>query len=262
MTELIYQGVPKVKFPETIAVNCSGYYYDKSRNVASKEEATERMIALDEFVIKPIIGGSSGYGVQVIELVEKSDLERQAIVQKTLAEYKENYIVQLRLKGQKEYERLHPHSINTIRLITYIAEDKVYHAPLCLRVGCGGNRVDNIHAGGVVVGVSDDGVLKKYGYQLGYGDSKVRYTCHPDTKLVFENYKVPRTQDMIEIAKQLHGKTPHLGIVSWDFTVDNSGDVVLIEGNYYGQSIWFPQIVHGKPIFGEKTAYFIKLANS
>jgi hypothetical protein len=177
-----------------------------------------------------------------------------------LAQYKENYIVQLRVKGQKEYEKLHPHSLNTIRIITYIADNDVYHAPLCLRVGCGHSTVDNIHAGGIGIGVTDDGVLKKYGYQLGYGDSKVKYTCHPNTGVVFEGYKIPGTYDMIDVAKRLHCRTPHLGIVSWDLTMDHRGKIVLIEGNLQGQGVWFPQIVHGEPIFGEQTAYFIKLA--
>ena len=64
---------------------------------------------------------------------------------------------------------------------------------------------------------------------------------------------------MIEIAKQLHGSTPHLGIISWDLMVDELGEVVLVEGNYFGQSIWFPQIVHGEAIFGENTKYMINL---
>ena len=104
-------------------------------------------------------------------------------------------------------------------------------------MGCGGNKVDYIHAGGIVIGLSDDGILKKYGYQLGYVDPKTKFTSHPDANVIFEGYIVPKTLDMINLAKQLHGHTPHMGIISWDFMVDDTEDVVLIESNYFGQSI-------------------------
>ena len=181
-------------------------------------------------------------------------------MREVLAQYRKNYIVQEKIRPHKSYERLYPYSINTIRLITYIVEGTVFCAPLILRMGCGGNTVDNIHAGGLCVGVSEEGVLKKYGYQLGYGDSKKRHLCHPDTEVVFENYHIPGVEEIIAAGKRLHGCTPHLGIVSWDLTVDESGGVVLIEGNYAGQGVWSPQIANEEPLFGGHTEYFAQVA--
>jgi hypothetical protein len=259
ITELFYKSVPNVKFPCTIIVNCSGYYYDKDRNVISNNEAINILMDFDEFVIKPTFGGSSGQGVQVITLKDVSDSGKKEIIVELLTGYRSNFIVQHKLNGHLEYSNLYPYAVNTVRLITYICNDTVYHAPLCLRMGCAGNKVDNIHAGGIVVGLSDSGILKKYGYQLGYGDSKTKFTSHPDTNIQFEGYQVPKTLEMINIAKRLHCHTPHLGIISWDLMVDSVGDVILVEGNYYGQSIWFPQIAHGEPIFGEQTEYMMNI---
>lgn len=259
ITELIYKGVPNVKFPITIVVNSNGYYYDKDRNIINKNKAIELLMKLDEFVIKPTLGGSSGHSVQVIIIKDIIDSEKKEIISNLLIKYRENYIIQHKLNGHPDYLKLYSNAINTIRLITYIYGNNIYHAPLCLRMGCGGNRVDNIHAGGIVIGLSDDGVLKKYGYQLEYCDSKTKFTSHPDSKIVFNGYKVPKTLDIINIAKKLHGHTPHMGIISWDFMIDNLGDVVLVEGNYFGQSIWFPQIVNEKPIFGDNTEFFVRL---
>ena len=40
---------------------------------------------------------------------------------------------------------------------------------------------------------------------------------------------------------------------------DEDGNVVIIEVNTTGQSVWFPQMVTGKGIFGEHTSEMLKL---
>lgn len=259
LTELLYSGIPEITFPQTIIVNCSGYFYDLSRNIISIDAAKKSVLALTGFVIKPTLGGSSGNGVQVIDLQNKTENEKKDVIDNLFYKYSQNFIVQLVLEPHSNFSKLYPESINTVRLITYILKDVVYHAPLSLRMGRNGNKIDNIHTGGIGVGVSDDGYLKKYGFQLGYSDSNVKFDRHPDTGVIFENYWIPATHEMIKMAKKLHSTTPHLGVISWDLMINRLGKVVLVEGNYYGQAIWFPQIVHGEPIFGENTEQMMKL---
>ena len=64
---------------------------------------------------------------------------------------------------------------------------------------------------------------------------------------------------MIQIAYKCHGRTPHLKLISWDFTIDDKNRIVLIEVNLNGQSIWFPQMAHGKGAFGDNTKYMLNL---
>lgn len=259
LTELIYSNVPGIKFPQTIVLNCSGTFYDGERNLIDYERALQLLNNSGDIVIKPIIGGSSGKGVQIISFNDSGLLAGNKSVNSILEEYKQNYIVQARLKANTQYSTLYQHSINTIRLITYIVKDEIHHAPLCLRMGNNMKQVDNIHAGGLVIGVSDNGILNQYAYKLGYANKKERYKAHPDTGIVFKEYQLPGTLEMISVAKELHKKTPHLGIISWDFTFDENNKVVLVEGNYFGQSIWFPQIVHAKAFFGRHTQNMLNL---
>lgn len=260
LTELIYSGIEGILFPTTIILNSSGYFYDEKRNVIKEEKALEIINQLDEFVIKPTIGGSSGTSVKIVNLEKMKKEEKRKKVKEILQIYKADYIIQLKILPHTTFSKLYPHSINTVRLITYILEGQVYHAPLSLRMGINNNAVDNIHAGGIVVSVDDKGCLGKTGYQLGYADSKKTYASHPNTGVIFEGYDIAYTEEMIKVAKKLHSHTPHLGIISWDLTINESGDIVLLEGNYYGQSIWFPQIVHGKSIFGKNTEKMISLS--
>ena len=68
--------------------------------------------------------------------------------------------------------------------------------------------------------------------------------------------------EIISAAYRVHERLSHIGIVSWDFTVDDTDNVVVIEANIRGQSIWFPQIVHGKGAFGEHTKEVLSVIKS
>lgn len=255
LTELIYSGDGAIKVPKTIVLNCSGIYYDKNRSIISKEKAMQLIFDAGDIVIKPIRGESSGRGVRVLTIEQGRDTETSDRIEAILDTYKENYIVQERLRPNPQYARLYEYSINTVRIITYIVDGEVHHAPLYFRMGANGNKVDNIHAGGIGIGVSDDGKLNS----IGYNDKKERFEKHPDTGVCFKGYVIPYTREIIATAYKAHGRTPHVGIVSWDFSVNIENEIVLIEANLLGQTYGSPQIVHGCPIFGSNTEDTIKL---
>jgi D-alanine-D-alanine ligase-like ATP-grasp enzyme len=135
----------------------------------------------------------------------------------------------------------------------------MHHAPIALRIGRENSNVDNIHAGGLVIGVEDNGQLLPTAYELGYGDRNTQYTHHPDTNVCFEEIVLPNIVETIRASYQMHGKFPHIGIISWDFTVNDQNQTVLVEANIMGQSVWFPQIVHGKGIFGDQTESVLQM---
>ena len=126
---------------------------------------------------------------------------------------------------------------------------KVNHVPLALRIGQGGGYLDNAHAGGMFIGVSDTGQLNSVAFTE-FGD---RYEKHPDTQIEFKNYVIDFVPEIIKTTEKLHLSTPQLGIISWDITVDECKMIVLIEANTRGQRIWFPQMANGKGAFGENT---------
>ena len=171
----------------------------------------------------------------------------------------ENFVVQKRIIPHPDFSVFNSSSINTIRIMTYIANGEMHHVPIAFRIGRKGKNVDNIHSGGLVVGVRDDGTLLPNAYELGYGDKTTKYSQHPDSKVTFDGYKLPYIPEIINSAYAIHKRLVNIGIVSWDFTVDCENNPVLIEANIRGQSIWFPQIVHGKGAFGEYTKDIIKM---
>ncbi|WP_444684986.1 sugar-transfer associated ATP-grasp domain-containing protein [Alkalicoccus luteus] len=242
-----------VRTPKTITLNSNGFCYDSERVVTNQENILSSIQNIGKAVIKPTVNTSSGRGVRLINVKNGIDIFTGETIDTIINKYKRNFIIQEMLIAHHSYSLLHENSINTLRVITYILDGEVYCAPLSLRVGMNGSFVDNAHAGGIVIGLCDEGILKSTGFTE-FQDS---YTVHPDSGITFDGYQVVKTQEIIEAAKRLHGRIPNLGIISWDFMVDHNESIVLIEINITSQSIWFPQYANGQGIFGENTEKMI-----
>lgn len=247
--EILYSSVVEIKFPETIVLNCSGILYDNERNLIDNIQAKNKLSNSNPMVIKPICGTSSGDGVKMLNIKNNINKDDGLSIEDIFKEYENNFIVQEKLKQHSIIGHIYEDSVNTIRIITYILNNKIFHVPITMRFGAEGQQVDNIHAGGIAIGVCDDGILKG----VGFDNNNKKFTEHPDTNVAFKGYSIPFIPGVIEAAYKAHQKTPHIGMVSWDFMINEKSEIILIEANLIGQSIWFPQIVNGKGVFEGNT---------
>lgn len=258
---LFNERIDGVRVPNTYFANSNGLFLNTRRENISFENALDIISDLGFAVIKPIVDSSSGQNVRILNIHNGIDCISNESVESILLKYGKNYIVQEKIVPHSELSTIYPNSINTFRVISYVLDDQVYIAPVSLRIGSGGSTVDNIHAGGMVISVNNNGELNKYAYVLGYGDSNLLCESHPDTGVVFDGYKFSFVEDLIEVAKKLHGFVSNVGIISWDFTVDENKNFVILEVNLKGQSVWFPQVISAKSLFGENTAKFLDELN-
>lgn len=259
LLKTIWGNVPGVKTPYEYVTCCNGVFRDSDDLQISKQAALERIWNAGELCMKPTVDTGSGKGVRFITAVAGKDEATGKSLLDIIESYGRNFTVQAPLKQHNSFAVLHPSSINTIRLITYICDGAVYHVPLAMRIGSGKSKVDNIHAGGLCVGIDDVGYLKAKAYRLGYGDNNETFEKHPDTGIQFHKHQLVCIPPLLQAAKKLHMKTPQLGIISWDFIVDDQHNIVLIEANLTDQSIWFPQIVNGAAAFGSNTGKLLEM---
>ncbi len=251
LAEILYASVPGLKFPKTIALNCSGIYYDGNRNIINRNLAigyVEYWSRNAGFIIKPTVNAGSGKDVR--EARKESGLGKEEIGE-LFDRFGENYIVQECVTNCGELSAIYDKSLNIFRIMTYILGDKLYHTPLVLRLGCNGSGMDHE----LYIGVENDGRLRREAYSSG-GE---RYTVHPDSGVVFEDVEIPGVPKIIECAQFCHKKTPHTKFITWDFTIDKNNNPVLIEANMLGHSSWFLQLVYGEGIFGEHTKQMLEL---
>lgn len=75
---------------------------------------------------------------------------------------------------------------------------------------------------------------------------------HPDTGIIFKDYKIKSFNMVIESALKMHKMIPQIGIVYWDFTINQDGTPVLIECNIRNGTIYAIQMTHGVCCFGNK----------
>lgn len=243
-----------VKMPQNIVMCSKGQFYDTDFNKITLSDATKLLHNVGKVFMKPTIESNGGRGCAIGNFVDGIDLNTKLSASDTLSAFGDDFCIQELLVCHESIRKIYPNSVNTFRVITYILEGEVYCCPIIMRMGLGGSFKDNASAGGIFIAVDDDGTLHKSAFT----EYRKEYTVHPDTNIPFENYKIEHMDKVIELAKRLQSAIPQVGLVNWDFTINEEGEPVLIEANMKNDvqagSIWLPQMAHGKGAFGNNTA--------
>lgn len=141
---------------------------------------------------------------------------------------KGRYVVQETLKQHPLLNGLYHNSVNTIRLVTVRTDDEIVPFSAELRIGAGGSCVDNLAAGGVAVGINEDGTLKSFGIQKPpYG--MITYK-HPDTNIKYEGIQIPYYDKLVDLTKRFHSILPNIHSIGWDIAITENGPII-VEGN-------------------------------
>ncbi len=239
-----------------IYVSCqNGIYKDGFNKLIDYDKAVLLLENLGKAFLKPTVDSNSGKGCALVNFKNGVDLNSNKTAKEILNEAGNNFNVQEIIENQADIKVIHPESLNTFRIVTYVLDGKIYHFPIILRFGVGASNVDNAHQGGFFIGVNDDGTLN----EKAFTEFQTVATSHPDTKIVFKNYKIQGVSKMIDAVYNLHALYPQVGLISWDVTLDKNGNVVIIEMNLKGQTIWMSQMAHGKGAFLDNTEKILKL---
>ena len=223
--------------------------------IISYENLIEKIRDIGEIIIKPSVDTNSGNNVKLLNIKNGIDIISNNSIESILNKYDKNYMIQEKIKQHKKYEKLNPSSVNTIRINTYICDEKIYCSPISMRIGRNGNIVDNVHAGGLQIGIKENGKLEKWAFtELGQ-----KFEKHPDTNVKFENYEIPKINEMIDFTKKNHYKIPHMGIIAWDLALDEDENIVIIETNIACPSIWYPQYGNGNSFFEKNTEKMLRM---
>ena len=142
-----------------------------------------------------------------------------------------DFIFQDKLEQHPEMARLHPSSLNTIRLTTVrnLKTGEIRPWLSALRIGVGGLHVDNLSQGGIIVGFDlEEGHLNAEGIRR--PEFGRRVSVHPDSGVVFADFTIPFWKEAKEKAIQLHSMLKDIHSIGWDIAITSDGPV-FIEGN-------------------------------
>ena len=239
-----------VKQPITVARNIGGGILDENYKKISLNELHDRLSPDFSYVAKPSIGSGGGRGVMVYTAGET---EKFGEFVKYVDSFK-NCVVQRFATQHEQIASIYPNSINTIRMSTFFHNGEAKELSTVVRMGAGGNRVDNATAGGCFVGVDKTGQLKS----VAYNDYGERFECHPTTGVPFKGHYIPNFDKLVKLAETLHNRFVNFSkYISWDFAIDADGDPILIEKNLSWSGLSFHQQCNG-PIFGDMTQQIIE----
>jgi len=240
-----------VKMPETIVSCTNGVLRDSDNHILTSSMSEDILHKNSRFFVKPATGSCSGKSCKLVTESDDFVINGNTLIFKdnNKVKYSSNYVIQEVVKTHPSISALHPESVNTFRIITYYWKNAIETMPVILRIGRGKSNVDNAHAGGMFIAVHADGSLGDHAVT----EFNQQFYTHPDSGIVFKDYIIASYDEMIKAAKRMHEMVPQIGVVNWDFTIDENGIPVLIEANIKGGSVWLPQMAHGVGAFGDRT---------
>lgn len=174
-------------------------------------------------VVKPV-DGICGRGIDFYRV--DNPAQQAAALHATLLQ-RNQVLVEQRVEQHPELARLHPPSVNTLRLVTLLSGGEARLAFSCLRIG-NGKEVDNLNAGGMSVLVDERGVLCSPGTDK---DGLVHET-HPATGVVLQGTQLPFFEQAVALVRRAAMVAPEVRYVGWDVAITPSGPI-LIEGNHF-----------------------------
>ncbi len=208
---------------------CSITWLDHMRTAPLATLLQHKDRQLDGFCKR--LAGIAGKGAFALKLSDGKLFINET--ESTLDELKDRldgqYLIQERVHQHPHMSSLHPHSVNTIRLITFNNNGRVTPFAAALRIGTHGKNVDNWAAGGIIVGVDlMSGQLREEAfYKPGYGGRVVK---HPDTNVEFLGFEIPYFHEAVRLATQLHSFLYGIHSIGWDIAISETGPII-IEGN-------------------------------
>ena len=232
---------PGVKQPEVVVKSMGSSFFDGKGNKISREQAIEICQNESEIILKPAVVSGQGRHISFYE----KGVDKPEKICEIFDGLKRDFIVQHLVKQHPDLARVHPASLNTIRMITFMFKGEFYVLSTILRMGSGDAKVDNVSAGGIACAVHEDGSL----FERSVTHKSEWSDAHP-SGVKFKDIRIPNYDKVVATAKRLHENLPYFGIIGWDFSVDEAGDPALVEFNLNpGQN----QSSMQQPTFGDLT---------
>lgn len=238
-----YRLFSNIKQPELVAMRIGSTWLDGRLNPVSAQQVLVLAGSEPEIVVKQALNSQGGYGVSFI-----SGSRLVSDFRKRMRGIRGDVVIQRPVKQHSLLAQLHPQSVNTMRIVSLLTKNKVKIYAAALKIGTGDSRTDNGCQGGVYCGIKPDGSLKDYGIL----DNGTVVERHPDLNYTFSGKRVPHFGRALSLVKKAHVFLGHFRLVSWDITIDEQGDAVLIEANLSLGGINDVQMCCG-PLFGRDT---------
>lgn len=199
-------------------------------------EPLESLLELPNFdgFCKDLLG-TCGHGIFALSVRDRKLYvnDQDATIDELKKKIQGKAIIQERVHQHPRMAMLYPHSVNTIRIVTYLrdGEPVPWRNPF-VRMGANGNRVDNWAVGGLLglIDIDTGRLVGECFFKPGFGTKALR---HPQTSTVFAEFEIPFFGEAVESVVTLHRFFYGIHTIGWDIAITTDGPIIL-EGN----SLW------------------------
>ena len=240
---------PDVKAPKTIFHLIGGAYYDESRNVITRDDAVAKCLAEiyekgNDLVLKP---SREGEGRGIVFLRKEIPCEDNEKILNKIAEDRD-YICQRAVRNHESWSS-YPgcNALNVARINTMNFNGKPKIMSSYMKIAVKGMDIVNVALGALCLRIMDDGCFDKRGLDFYAG---VWYDKLPNGE-EFAGRKLHNYDKVKETVLMMANRVPELKAIAWDITVDEDGDVLIIELNPSGGAEG-PQLLGMHPYGGKE----------
>ena len=178
-------------------------------------------------VIKPV-DSAWGKGVKVIDVLDY--VKTEEYFKELFSEYKGKFLLEEKINQSEQMGKLHPKSVNTLRITTVKLNNRVEILYPFVRIGTGNNSVDNGGSGGILcpLDIESSKLIK------GIDELGKIYHIHPDTNIKICGYEIPDLEKALELSKELAYIVPTNRYTGWDLAHTDKG-WIMVEGNTFAE---------------------------
>lgn len=211
--------------------------------IGSKKEDVISFMKKHPVFIAKAIDGRCGKGIEKFDVNNYSSLDE---VYNIVSSRENNYELEEIITQHEAVNKIHPHSINTVRIVTVVTDengDSVLDTPAekrkdlkltphiiaaYFRIG-NGKFVDNFNSGGMTAPVDvETGIVS----QVAIDKEKIPYENHPLTNEPIKGFKFPYWEEALELCKKASQVIPEMGYAGWDVAFTPDGPL-FVEGNEF-----------------------------
>lgn len=178
----------------------------------------------EQFIFKPL-EEHSGHGIKICS---SGDIEKKMFFTEMLQ--KGAFVVEELIEQGDEMAIMHPQSVNTLRVVTFVIGDEVYIIGGAWRIGVGNAVVDNAGSGGIYASVDfENGLIQTDAIDF----KGEHFNIHPDTKVQIVGYKLPDWDQALSMIRKMALKVKGTTLIAWDIAYSKKG-WVMVEANDNG----------------------------
>lgn len=205
-----------------------GKFYKREVVLCTSEADKEKFMSFasrhESFIFKPL-SAHSGRGICI---VRTEDTDMETFFSERVAQG--DFIIEELIRQADPVSSLHPTSVNTVRVVTFVLNGQAQIFASTLRVGRGGAELDNAGSGGIYAIVDPEtGVVDTDAVD----HKRNHYSAHPDTGVTFKGFQLPQWDSAVEFVKEMATTLEGTTLVAWDIAYSDKG-WVMVEANDNG----------------------------